>query len=1003
MAVDMGSAIAYLLLDTTNFNTGLQGAQNGLVSAGVAMSSAGATMTATVTRGLVNVGKTAVNEAANFESAMSQVRATMLKSAEDFNNEVGTVTLGSGENLREFTGNLTDFALEMASTTKFTASETAAALNYMALAGYDTQESMEMLPNVLNLAAAGAMDLALASDMVTDTQTAFGLSAERTKQMVDEMAKAASTGNTNVQQLGEAFLTVGGLTKNLNGGLVTLSDGTTTAVDGVQELEIALTAMANAGIKGGEAGTHMRNVLLKLASPTSEGAKQFKKLGVEAFDAEGNMKSLSTIFGDLGDSLGKLSQQEKLQAVSDIFNVRDTSTVEALLSAVEGDWNEIGESILGAEGAAEAMADIQLDNLNGQITKLKSGLQVLAIQFGELMLPALKEVVGYVQRLTTWLSSLDEGQKKVVMRIALIVAAIGPVLLILGRLVALVGSASKGFALLTQGITAGGALGAAAIVGLIAVFAKLYATNENFRNSINETFTKLKDGVLSFIESFRPAIEELMDSINGLIDAVAEPLANIFSGLVDGFNKVLRLVQPIINGIISKFSQLVVKLTPIISKVMTTIANLFANIDLSGLIDAIGTIIDWIGNLVLEQLPLVAEVFSNVFSIAVGIVQPVIDVIANLAAALGDLLTGNLEGVKEHFSAAFEAAGNVVSTVIDTIISLFDGLWDGIKPLVQPIIDWFSQAAADIGAFFGSIPGTISKFMNSAKSLIQQFVDKVKNFFTVQVPNAVNATIEWFENLPYNIGEALGSAVAAVVDFATNVWNNMQTEVPKAIDAAVEFFAELPGKIAEWLTEAVGKVTDWGSEVYDEMSSTVSDAITAVGDWLSELPGKFSDWFDEVIATLSGIDLSAVGGEILDSLWSGLQATWDSIKGWFDSLSLNWNKFTSGFKKGFSGGSYATGLDYVPRTMNVTVHRGERILTQQENEQFSKGGSVEVVTYQNDEAINKLSDTMNKLLSEVKELKDKQIVLDGKRLVGGLVGEMDRQLGIRAERARGVV
>ena len=297
--------------------------------AGASVKIAGSALAATAAA-VVGVGAASVKAGSEFDSAMSQVAATMGTTMADLQNEVGTVDLAWGE----FNGNLREYAMEMGKNTAFSATQAAEALNYMALAGYDTQTSMEMLPNVLNLAAAGGMELATASDMITDTQTAFGISLERTSQMVDEMAKAASTGNTSVSQLGEAFLTVGGLAQELNGGVVTLSDGTTATVDGVQELEIALTAMANAGIKGSEAGTHMRNMLLKLASPTADGAMALENLGVSVFDTEGNMRSLSGIFGDLQTSMEGLTQEEKLQAISDIFNTRDTATAEALLAAV---------------------------------------------------------------------------------------------------------------------------------------------------------------------------------------------------------------------------------------------------------------------------------------------------------------------------------------------------------------------------------------------------------------------------------------------------------------------------------------------------------------------------------------------------------------------------------------------------------------------------------------------------------------------------------------------
>ena len=191
-----------------------------------------------------------------------------------------------------------------------------------------------------------------------------------------------------------------------NGGFVTLEDGTKAEVDGIQELEIALTAMANCSIKGSEAGTHMRNMLLKLASPTAEGAEAFQNLGVKVFDAQGKMRSLKDIFGDLNTSLGKLTQQEKLQAISEIFNTRDTSSSVALLDAIGQDWDHIGESILNAQGAAEQMAETQLDNLAGDITTLKSAFEETKITISDMLAPTLRD---FVQTGTRELRNMTEA------------------------------------------------------------------------------------------------------------------------------------------------------------------------------------------------------------------------------------------------------------------------------------------------------------------------------------------------------------------------------------------------------------------------------------------------------------------------------------------------------------------------------------------------------------------------------------------------------------------
>ena len=372
---------AKISLDTSAYESALNGAKGMASGFGSTLTSVVGQAVDFVKTSLETAGRAtaafigdSIQTGREFDQAMSQVAATM-----------GT-SVGEIENLR-------DFAREMGASTAFSATEAAEALNYMALAGYDAETSMSMLPNVLNLAAAGNIVLARADYMVTATLTAFCLSLERTTQMVDGMAKAASTGNTNVEQLGDAFLTVGGLAQELNGGFVTLEDGTQAEVDGLQELEIALTSMANAGVKGSEAGTHMRNMLLKLTSPTAEGAEQFERLGVKVFDAGGKMRSLKDIFGDLNTSLGRLTQQEKLQAVSELFNARDTASAEALLNAIGEDWDHIGESILDAKGAAEEMAETQLDNLEGDITKFKSALDEAKISISDRLSPALRDLV----------------------------------------------------------------------------------------------------------------------------------------------------------------------------------------------------------------------------------------------------------------------------------------------------------------------------------------------------------------------------------------------------------------------------------------------------------------------------------------------------------------------------------------------------------------------------------------------------------------------------------
>ena len=240
MSVNLGSAIAYLKLNTQGFDSSLDQSQGKLSRVGAALGKGLAVISGAAVTGLIAVGKASISTGKQFDNAMSTVAATMGKTVDEIQD-------------------LRDFAQEMGSKTAFSATEAAEALNYMALAGYDANKSMEMLPNVLSLAAAGEMDLARASDMITDAESALKLETGEAAMMVDQMAKAASSSNTSVEQLGDAMLTIGGTATLMSGG--------------TDRLATVLGILADNGIKGSEAGTHLRNMLLKLSSPTKEGAE----------------------------------------------------------------------------------------------------------------------------------------------------------------------------------------------------------------------------------------------------------------------------------------------------------------------------------------------------------------------------------------------------------------------------------------------------------------------------------------------------------------------------------------------------------------------------------------------------------------------------------------------------------------------------------------------------------------------------------------------------------
>lgn len=317
---------------------------------------------------------------ADFEEAMSQVAATMAidVSSDDYKT-------------------LSDFAKQMGATTKFTASEAAEALNYLALAGLDTEEMLQTLPSVLNLAAAGGMDLASASDMVTDSMLALGVATSQTEVFADKMAKTSQKTNTNIAQLGEGILTIGGTAKSLKGG--------------VTELNVALGILADNGIKASDGGTLLRNILTDITAPTEKAAAKLKELGVEIYDSENNMRSLNDIFYDFGQAIKNLNDADRADAVNAIFDARNKRGVEALISGAGDRFNELTGYLNNCTGAAERMAETMSDNLKGSLTILKSGLEACGITVYEsLEAPFKKAVNTAISEVSKLNGSMSEGE-----------------------------------------------------------------------------------------------------------------------------------------------------------------------------------------------------------------------------------------------------------------------------------------------------------------------------------------------------------------------------------------------------------------------------------------------------------------------------------------------------------------------------------------------------------------------------------------------------------------
>lgn len=665
--MDVFDLVATLRLDSTEYEGGLNQAKDTAEKGGKGIGGAlgtaakvGGAAIAAATGAAVAFGKSAVDAGAEFDKSMSQVAATMGYTTADLNDS-------TSEAAQNFT-RLRDFAQEMGSTTAFSATQAADALNYMALAGYDTQTSIEMLPSVLDLAAAGSMDLAQASDMVTDTQSALGLSIEETATMVDQMAKTASKSNTSVSQLGEAMLTIGATARNVSGGTV--------------ELSTVLGVLADNGIKGAEGGTHLRNMILSLQSPTDKGAEALEALGVTVYDTDGNMRSLIDIIGDLQNGLSGMDQAAQDAVMNDLFNKTDLAAINALLNTQADRYGELTGAIEGADGAAKAMAETQLDNLAGDVTLFKSALEGAQIAISDQLTPTLRNFVQFGSDALSQLTQafLQDG--------------------LTGALDALPGVIEQGLGMIFDMLPTVVEAGIALLDGLI--------------SGIINNLPKLIDAAVKIVTSL---VKNISDNVDKVIDAAVEIIFTLADGLIEALPEIIPAVVEIILKIVEKLTDpdTLEKLIDAAFKILGALAE--------GLIKAIP-----------ELLKSAPVIIKNLVEAITKLVPEMIKGGAELIKGLG---RGILGAVSDAVNSVKEVLGKVKDAIMGVVekakqwgADMIQNFIGGIKSRVSGVVSAVSGIASKVKNFLGfSEPdeGPLSDFHTYAPDMMKLFAKGIKD------------------------------------------------------------------------------------------------------------------------------------------------------------------------------------------------------------------------------------------------------------------------------------
>lgn len=801
-----------------------------------------------VTTAIGGVAAASVTVAANFEQQMSKVQAISGATAED-------------------TDRLTESARQWGRDTKYSATEAGEAFEYMALAGWKTDDMLEGIGGILNLAAASAMDLGTASDIVTDYLTAFGLSAKDAGKFADEMAYAMSHSNTTTEALGEAY-------KNCAATAASMGYS-------VEETTAVLMTMANAGVKGGEAGTALNAIMTRLATDTKGCATELAKYGVEVYDAQGNMNSLSSILTGVRSVWNSLTDEQQANLAKTIAGTNQFSALQTIMSGLSDEaiasgmsFSDYAEALQNCDGTASDMAATMQDNLLGRLTQLKSKLEDVGIAIGNSLMPFMEKAVTKIGELADKFAALSPQQQETILKIAGVVAAIGPLLTIVGKAISVSGQLSSGIGkvvgkLATMGATASGATGGmavlngalaaitspvgiavAAIAAITAVIVTLWNTNEDFRNRITEIWNRIKTVFTEFGQHITDKLNSLgfdFENFGEVVKTIWEGFCNLLAPIIEGvFNNIANIIETTLNVITGVFDLFVSLVTGDWSGAWDAVKGIFESV-WNGLKEYIGNILNTIKGVV--------DVFLGLFGTSWdGVWNSVKTTFENIWNGIVSFFTGILDGMRNAVSTVFETIKNVITVVIMAIAEFFSAafqtitapfrfiwenckdtiitVWDAIKEKINTVITAVQNIITTVwnavsGVFttvWTAISTTVSNVWNTISTKIQTTLQTIQNIITT-VWNVVSGV---FTTVWTAISTTVSNVVNSIKNTITNVFNAVKTTVSNVFNSVKSTATSIWNSISSTISNVVNSIKNTVSNVFNTLKSTVSNVFNSI-------------------------------------------------------------------------------------------------------------------------------------------------------------------------------
>lgn len=744
---------------------------------------------------VMGLGTAAVKTGMDFDAAMSKV---------------SSVSGATGDELQS----LRDKAREMGSKTKFSASEAAEAMNYMAMAGWKTTDMLSGIDGIMNLSAASGEDLATTSDIVTDALTAFGLTAADSGHFADVLAAASSNANTNVSMMGETFKYAAPVAGSLEFS--------------VEDTAEAIGLMANAGIKSTQAGTSLRSVMTALAGEVKICGESLGEVEIQTTNADGSMRELSDILADCRVAFAGLSESEQASAAQALVGKNAMSGFLALMNAAPADIEKLSGAISDCDGTSLKMAETMQDNLAGQLTILQSALQELAISFSDILMPTVRDIVSKIQSLVDKFNSLDERTKTIIAKVAVLVAALGPALIVTGKLTSGIGTV---LSILPKLAAAMGGLPVLAVTAAIAGLAGAFLAFEKSGKSVAEFF----DGI-------QPKISSFLSSVSSFI---SERLPEIISAFVEIIPEFAAFASEFITSLIGFITELLPQLIPVaVTFIDTLLQGLISA--LPALIDGALQIVQSLLNAIVQNLPLIINAALQIItSLVNGIMQNLPLIINSAITVINTLVTTITQQLPQ-----------IIQTALQLIVTLVQGLMDNLPQIIQAAL-------------------------NLVLALIQGIVDNLPMIIETAINLIITIVETIIENLPMIIDAAIQIIIALV--------EGLVSAIPQILSTVWDIVKSI---ISEFLSgDWIGTGIDILTSLIDGLVSMVSSVLSAIGDLIGQIFDKFlelgSDMLDVGKNIVEGLwdGISGATGWLWDKISEFCSEIWDGICDFFEIAS----------------------------------------------------------------------------------------------------------------------